>query len=186
MRVYNLLLTGHILAAIAWIGSGFLLLVLAGRAARAADPEALGRIIDETADLGAKLFIPASLATFALGLALAIDGPWRFGQLWIVLGLCGFAATFITGALVMKPRGDKIAELRRRDGRMSAEAEFAARRMLTLARTDYVVLVLVVADMVLKPTAADTGLLVAMGAILVGGIAAVVAGYRAIPAPAAA
>jgi hypothetical protein len=183
MRLYDLLLTGHILAAIAWIGSGFLMLVLAGRAARQPDPEALGRLIDETADLGVKLFIPASLATFGFGLTLAIDGPWRFDQLWIVLGLAGFLATFITGAAIMKPRGDKVAELRRRDGRMSAEAEFAARRMLTLGRTDYVVLVLVVVDMVLKPTGADVGLLATMGAILVAGIAAVIAGYRAIPAP---
>ena len=58
--------------------------------------------------------------------------------------------------------------------------------MLTLGRTDYVVLVLVVADMVLKPTGEDVGLLAAMGAILIAGIAAVIAGYRAIPAPAAA
>jgi uncharacterized membrane protein len=183
MRLYDLFLTVHILAAIAWIGSGFMLLLLTNRAARQPDGEALGRIIDDTADLGAKLFLPASLLTFAMGLALAIDGPWSFDQLWIVLGLAGFATTFVTGALILKPRGDRIAELRRRQGGMSPEANFAARRMLALGRVDYVVLVMVVVDMALKPTGDDIGVLAVMAAVLVAGLGYVVAAYRSIEAP---
>jgi hypothetical protein len=186
MRLYDLLLTAHTLAAMAWIGSGFLLLLLTNRAARRPDGEALGRIIDDTAFLGARLFMPAALLTFAMGLALTIDGPWSLGHLWIVLGLAGFFTTFITGALVLKPRGDRIAELRRRDGRMSPEANFVARRMLALGRTDYVVLCLVVADMAIKPTGDDTAVLAAMAAVLVAGLSFVIAGYRAIEAPAVA
>jgi hypothetical protein len=185
MRVYDLLLAGHILSAMAWIGSGFLLLVLASRAARESG-EALGRFIDDTAFLGTRLFIPASLLTFVLGLALAIHGPWSLSQLWLVLGLGGFLATFVTGALIMKPRGDRIAELRRRDGGMSPEAEFAARRMLTLGRTDYVVLALVVVDMAMKPTGDDVTLLAIMAAVLLAGVGFVIAGYRRIGAPAVA
>ena len=161
-----------------------MLLVLTTRAARDAGGQALGRIIDDTADLGVKLFIPASLLTFTMGLALAIDGPWGFDQLWIVLGLAGFAATFVTGALILKPRGDRIAELRRRDGGMSPEAEYAARRLLVLGRLDYIVLVLVVVDMALKPTGEDIGVLAAMAAALVAGVGSVVAGYRGLAAPA--
>ena len=183
MDLYELFLALHILAAIAWIGSGFMLLVLAGRAARQPDGEALGRVIDDTADLGGKLFIPASLLTFAMGLALVIDGPWTFDQLWIVLALAGFAATFCTGALILKPRGDRIAELRRRDGRMSREATYTARRMLALGRLDYVVLVMVVVDMALKPTGDDAGVLAAMAAVLLAGVGYVVTAYRAIEAP---
>jgi hypothetical protein len=160
-----------------------MLLLLATRAARQPDGEALGGLIDDTADLGTKLFIPASLVTFAMGLALAIDGPWSFDQLWIVLGLAGFATTFVTGALILKPRGDRIAELRRRDGGMSPEANYAARRMLTLGRLDYVVLVMVVVDMALKPTGDDVGVLAVMAAVLLAGIASVVVGYRTIEAP---
>jgi uncharacterized membrane protein len=180
---YDVLLFLHILAAIAWIGSGFMLLLLANRAARQPDGEALGRVIDDTADLGAKLFIPASLLTFAMGVALAIDGPWSFDQLWIVLGLAGFATTFVTGALILKPRGDRIAELRRRDGGMSPEANYAARRMLALGRLDYIVLVMVVVVMALKPTGEDVGVLVAMAAVLAAGLAYVVIAYRSIEAP---
>jgi hypothetical protein len=55
-----------------------------------------------------------------------------------------------------------------RDGGMSPPAYAAARRMIVFSRLDYVVLYLVVADMVLKPTGEDTGTLVVMGIILVG------------------
>jgi uncharacterized membrane protein len=184
MSLYELFLTVHILGAVAWIGSGFLLLLLANGAARATDGEALGRIIDETAHLGNRLFIPASLVTLVMGIALTIEGPWSLGYLWIALGLAGFLATFLTGALVMKPRGDAIAEIRRREGRMTPAATYEARRMLVLARTDYLVLVLVVIDMAIKPTGDDVGVLVVMALILVAGIAYVLASYRGIEEPA--
>jgi uncharacterized membrane protein len=184
MSLYELFLTVHILGAIAWIGSGFLLLVLANGAARATDGEALGRIIDETAHLGTRLFIPASLVTLAMGIALTIEGSWGFDRLWIMLGLTGFLATFITGAAIMKPRGDAIAALRRRHGHMTPEATYQARRMLVLGRTDYFVLALVVVDMAIKPTGEDAGVLVAMALALLAGITYVLVTYRGIEAPA--
>jgi hypothetical protein len=49
-----------------------------------------------------------------------------------------------------------------------------------LGRTDYIVLFLVVADMVLKPTADDVGTLVVMAAILVAGVAYVVVKARSV------
>jgi uncharacterized membrane protein len=71
MRLYDLLLTGHILAAIAWIGSGFLLLLLANRAARQRDGEALGQLIDDTAVL-------AGMAAILLaGIGMVIAGYRR-------------------------------------------------------------------------------------------------------------
>jgi uncharacterized membrane protein len=184
MSLYELFLTVHILGAIAWIGSGFLLLVLASGAARIGDPEAIGKVIDDSAPLGTRLFIPASLVTLAMGIALTIEGPWSLSHLWIALGLAGFAATFLTGVLVAKPRGDAIAEMRRREGRMTPEATFAARRLLVIGRTDYIVLVLVVIDMAIKPTGDDVGILVVMALILIAGLAYVAAAYRAIEQPA--
>jgi uncharacterized membrane protein len=187
MSLYELFLSVHILAAVAWIGSGFLLLVLASRAARGGDDdgEALGRVIDDSAFLGGRLFIPAALVTVAMGIALTIEGSWGFDRLWIVLGLCGFLATFLTGVIVFKPRGDAVAAARERDGGMTAQTTFEARRMLALGRTDYVVLVLVVVDMAVKPTGDDVGILVAMALALLAGIGYVLASYRSIEPPAA-
>ena len=158
--------------------------MLANGAARATDGEALGKIVDNTAHLGNRLFIPASLVTLVMGIALTIDGPWSLGHLWVALGLAGFLATFLTGVLVMKPRGDAIAEIRRREGRMTPAATYEARRMLVLGRTDYLVLSLVVVDMAIKPSGDDAGVLVVMALILLAGIAYVLASYRGIEQPA--
>jgi hypothetical protein len=46
-----------------------------------------------------------------LGILLVIEGPWSFGQLWIVLGLVGFALTFATGIAIAKPRADAISRI---------------------------------------------------------------------------
>jgi uncharacterized membrane protein len=186
MSRYELFLTLHIVAAIVWIGSGFFLQVLAARAMGANDADGLKRLLDDTVALGNKLFVPASAATLLLGLVLVVDGPWSFGQLWILLGLAGAAATFITGITIIEPGGRRVGEIAARDGGMSPAAVAAARRMLTLARVDYVVLLLVVADMAMKPTADDVGLLVVMALLLVAGVAYAVKQAGAIREPDAA
>jgi hypothetical protein len=43
------------------------------------------------------VFIPASLTVVVFGIALVIQSDaWTFDYLWIVLGLLGFATTFVT------------------------------------------------------------------------------------------
>jgi uncharacterized membrane protein len=186
---YDVLLFLHILAAMAWIGSGFLAQVLAVMAQRRRHDATFATLFQYVADLGLKLFMPASLAVVVLGVALVADGPWSFDQLWIVLGLVGFAATFLTGLLVFKPQGDRLAEMIERDGgTMGPEAQTLAMRLLTLGRIDYVVLLAVVFDMAVKPTGDDVGALIAMAAAIVAGVVVVLGQARRIgaPAPAAA
>jgi uncharacterized membrane protein len=136
--------------------------------------------------LGNVFFLPASLLVIVFGVALVAESEaWSFGQLWIVLGLVGYALTFLTGLLVIKPRGEKIGRMiEHARGTMTPEAMLEGRKLLTLARIDYVVLFLVVLDMVVKPTGDDVGLLVAMAAILVVGVAYVVLRARSLTAPA--
>jgi hypothetical protein len=71
-----------------------------------------------------------------------------------------------------------------RDGGLSREAEFVARRMTTFARLDMAVLFIVVLDMAGKPTGDDVGTLVLMAALVVA--AAAYFGWRArsLPRPA--
>ena len=52
------------------------------------------------------------------------------------------------------------------------------RRILRVARFDYTVMLIVVADMVLKPTSGDTGILAAMVLVLVVGAVAAFAPAR--------
>jgi uncharacterized membrane protein len=178
MTWYELLLFLHIVAAIVWLGAGLLINVLAIRAERTHDGEGLRRVAADSAALSDTLFIPASLATLVFGILLVVDA-WSLDHLWIVLGLVGYLGTFLTGILVMKPGSEKIAAMMERDG-MSAEAEIEIRRLLTKARFDTVVLYLVVAVMALKPTGDDTGILVALAAIMVAGVAYVTLRLRQI------
>ena len=179
MTWYELLLLLHIVAAIVWLGSGLFLQILATRAERANDAEGLRRVAADSAALGETLFIPASLATLIFGVLLVIDGPWSFDTLWIVLGLVGYLGTFLTGILVMKPGSEKLAALMEREG-MSPRAEIEIRRLLTKARVDTIVLYLVVAIMALKPTADDVGILAALAAVVVAGLAFVAVRLRQI------
>ena len=96
-----------------------------------------------------------------------------------MLGLLGFAATFVTGLFLLKPRADAINAIIARDGGMSEEAAAETRRLLLLTRIDYAVLFMVIADMALKPTAEDVWTLVAMAAVIAGVSALVVRDLRA-------
>jgi uncharacterized membrane protein len=183
MTWYEFLLFVHISASVVWIGAGFLLMVLAIRADRTGDEATLERILDDNAWLATHLFIPASLVVVSAGVLLVIDGPWEFDQLWLVLGLVGYLSTFLTGVAVLKPRGDRIAETIARDGGMTPVALAETRRLLALARIDYVTLFLVIAVMAIKPTGDDVALLIAMGAIFAAGVAWAISVAQSVTVP---
>ena len=171
MARYELYLFLHVVGAIVWLGAGFTLSLLAYRASRARDNEALRRLAADSTALSTTVFMPAALMVLAMGLLMVFDGPWDFGQLWIVLGLAGFAATLATGLLFAKPLTERIDAMIKRDGGMSPEAALQTQRLLIVGRADLVVLYLIVADMILKPTGADMAVLVVMAAVLAGAVA---------------
>ena len=181
MSYYDVLLFVHIAAAVVWIGGGVGLVLLANRFSRARETAALKSLLDQTTWLSTYVFIPASLVVLLAGILLVIEGPWSFGQLWVVLGLLGFAATFLTGLLILKPRADAIGSIMQRDGGMSDEAAEKTRQFFLITRIDYAVLFMVIADMVLKPSADDVWTLVAMAVVILVVAALVV---RAVRAPA--
>jgi uncharacterized membrane protein len=166
---YELLLFLHIVSVILWIGSSSLLNLLAYRYERGNDTEGLRRVAAEAGELAKILFIPSSIATLISGILLTIDGPWSFGELWIVLGLGGIAATIFTGIVILTPRTEVIDELLASEG-MTPRTATKITELLTLARIDLVVLYVVIADMAIKPTGDDVGVLVGM-ALIVGAAA---------------
>jgi uncharacterized membrane protein len=183
MTWYEFLLFVHISAAVVWVGAGFLLVVLAIRADRTDDEAGIRRILDDNAWLATHLFIPSSLLVFLGGILLTIEGPWQFDQLWIVIGLVGYLSTFVTGIGVLKPRGDRIAEMIARDGGLNPVSLAETRRLLALARIDTVVLFLVIADMAVKPTGDDVGVLIGMAAIFAIGLGYAIARVQAVGTP---
>jgi uncharacterized membrane protein len=177
MSYYEALLYLHILTAVLWVGGGFMLLMLVHRGQRTDDDVLLERLARNSQWLAQRLFIPSSLAVLLLGILLTIEGPWSFGDLWIVLGLVGYGVSFLTGILFLEPEGKRVAAAIAEHGPKSAEARRHIRRINAVQRMEMVVLLLVVAAMALKPSGDDTATLVAGGAIVAVTLAA---GVRAL------
>lgn len=177
MSYYEILLFVHVLGVAIWFGTGFALLVLGNRLERAGDNAALKSLFGQSEWLATRIFIPISLTALVTGILLVIEGPWAFDQLWVVLGLVGFAATFLTGLLMIKPQSERIAADLVRDG-MTPGIAAEIGRMFTHMRIDYTVIALVVADMTLKPTGDDVFTLLLMAAVLAIAVALVLRSER--------
>ena len=151
MSRYEFLLALHILGAIVWIGAAVSVQALAIRADRSGEPEQMRKIADDAEWLATRLFIPASLSVLILGILLVLDGPWKFSQTWILLGLAGYAFSFFVGLLFISPESGRIARLLEEHGAAHSEVQRRIRRIFNVSRVELVVLVLVVVDMVVKP-----------------------------------
>lgn len=184
MSLEELFLLLHIISAIIWLGAGFLLFVQILRAELAGDMESEGRYHQEVPILAPILFIPASMATMIFGLLLVAEGAWSFDQLWVTVGLAGWLVSFGLGFFYFRPEGERIGALVAEHGPMYGEVQRRIRRLNAVDRIQVTILFLVVADMVLKPTGDDVGMLIA-GAAILAGASVVALGYarrRAAPA----
>jgi uncharacterized membrane protein len=149
---YLILVYLHIFAAAVWIGGSFYFhykLTLLRRANDVAGMVATGR---ETEIVGTKLFAPAAGIVLLMGILMVAFGPWGF-DLWIVLALIGYAVTFATGMFFIGPTATKVATAVEEKGIDSPEVASQMGRLMTIARLDYLVLLLILLDMVFKPGA---------------------------------
>lgn len=141
----------HVILAVVWVGGGVLLTILAIRAQRESDPGAVVTIAQQAAFAGEKIFAPAGLVVFLMGIAMMLNTNWGWGTFWIDAGLIGYAITFITGLAVLSPLAKKIKASAEQNGPEHPETIALIDRILLIARVDVTVLLLVVADMVTKP-----------------------------------
>jgi len=164
MDWYSIVKFLHIVSAVLWLGGGFVLILLSVRAERSGDADALVLNLRNTAALGNILFMPASLATLLFGILMA--WLWTgFTDLWIVIGLVGAGMTFFTGVVFMKPGSERIAALVEKSG-VTPAVLAEGRKLLSIAKFDYAVMMVVIADMVLKPGTGDYAILGAMAAVV--------------------
>ena len=182
MSYYEVLLFLHITTAVIWLGSAFLVQMLIVRAQKTDDQLLLKQLSGQSAWMAQRIFIPASLSVLVFGILLTIEGPWTFGQLWIVLGLIGYALSFLTGILFIEPEGKRIHAAIAAHGPESPQAGFHLARINVVARMELVILYLVVYVMALKPTGEDTGTLIVAAAVTLAALAYGVPKLRA-PAP---
>ena len=142
----------HVSVAVFWVGGGLLLTALALRAERSHDPEEIGRIARQATFVGEKLFAPASGIVLLMGIVMVINSPEiGFGDTWVIIGLVGFAISFVTGIAVLAPRARRIVELTDTVGVVAPQTQAAIKEILLISRVDIAVLVIVVFDMLMKP-----------------------------------
>jgi uncharacterized membrane protein len=141
----------HIVVAVFWVGGGLTLTILGLRAERLDDPVEMATLARQAAFVGEKLFAPAGVLVLLMGIGMVVNLDLGWGHFWIIAGLVGYAATFVTGVGVLSPLAKKVDTLLTEKGAEAPETQAAIQRILLVARVDVAVLLLVVADMTLKP-----------------------------------
>ena len=141
----------HVTGAVLWVGGGLTLTILALKAERSSEPAEMAMIARQAAFVGERVFAPIGLLVLGMGIAMVVNLSIDWGTSWILIGLIGYAITFLTGLLVLGPQAKHIGQLIESKGAEDAETQAAIKRILLIARVDEGVLLLVVAAMVLKP-----------------------------------
>ena len=150
---YSLFKAVHVLGAVIWVGGGVSIMIHAIRGQRAHKPEDIVTVAKQAAFMGEKVFAPVGLITFLMGIAMMINTSWGWGHFWIVVGLIGYASTFIVGIAILSPLAKKIDESAEKNGPTHPETIALIERLMLIARFDVAILMLVVLDMVTKPFA---------------------------------
>lgn len=166
MDFYTIFKFLHVLTALAWVGGGLTLLAASSMASRASSQQGMFAGLDVMNRLGKTWFVPASLLTVIFGaITTTLGGMW--GDLWVLIGLAGFAATFLTGLTIIEPQGRKIGAML--EAGRTDEAMQGGERLLTVSKFDYTVMLVVVADMVLKPQWTDFVVIAIFAGVLAAG-----------------
>src|SRR6476620_10075605 len=148
---YALFKTVHVTFALIWIDGGFLLTLLGIIAEQKNDPVEIATVARQAAMVGEKLFAPAGLIVFLMGVAMMLNTNWGWGKFWIVAGLIGYALTFVTGIAVLAPLAKKVHASVEANGATHPDTIVLVKRIMRIVRFDIAMLLLVVADMVTKP-----------------------------------
>lgn len=176
MDWYSIVKFLHIVSATLWVGGGFVLFLLGVLAERAGNIEDKLQAMRASGQLGGRFFAPMSMLTLIFGLIMC--GFWiGFSDLWILIGLAGYATTFSIGMFIFKPTAERMAGMIAKDG-VTPAALAVGQRMMSVARFDYAVMLVIVADMVLKPTAHDIAVLAGMALVVVVGATLAFGGSR--------
>ena len=163
MTWYEFLLFLHITAAVIWLGGAFTFQMYGVVVRRGGDTEEIARFAGRAGHLAERMFVPASLVVILAGIGLMLDGNWDWDQLWVIFALVTFAASFLTGLLVLGPIAKRIPEV----GPTTPEGQALIARLFSLLRVDLAFMYGIVFAMVVKPTTDDGWTIAIAAAILV-------------------
>ncbi len=148
---YNFLKTIHVLAVVIWVGGAVTLNLLGTRLVRAQEGPRMLAFADDSQWVGQRVYMPASIVVLVTGVLAVIEGPWSFADPWVSIGFLGVIVTALTGSLLFGPELGRISQAGQSRGVDDADVQRRITRLVPLLRIDLVILLLIVADMVIKP-----------------------------------
>jgi uncharacterized membrane protein len=151
VTLYELLLFVHVLAAAAWVGAVLGFAVILELALRARERTFLLRLIAYDDKLAPILYIPALVLVLAAGVGLVLDGPWSFGDGWVIAGVVLLARAFVLGIAFFLPTAKRLQAALDRGGADSEDVAGELRIYRTLTWIDAGLLVAAVFVMTAKP-----------------------------------
>jgi uncharacterized membrane protein len=148
---YGLFKAIHVTFAVLWVGGGVMITILAIVAERSNDPLQIAQVARQAATVGEKFFAPVGLVTFLMGIAMMVNTNWGWGKFWVVIGLIGYATTFLIGIGLIAPTVKKLHAAIEANGPTHPDSLALIKRVMLIARVDSAMLLIVVLDMVTKP-----------------------------------
>src|SRR5262245_14977721 len=149
MTLHSWLLFGHILGAIAWLGGGIVLALLALRVRRSSEVAPYRDFSGTLTFIGPRILVPGVVAVGVFGLWMVFEDPaWDFSQIWIQVAIGLFVVAVLIGAVYLSRVGIAL-------DRAGASAVADQRRLVGPCLTGYgivlLILVVILWDMVFKP-----------------------------------
>jgi uncharacterized membrane protein len=142
----------HVVAAIVWVGGGFMLVMVGLRIRSTANPQAMAELGRTIPYVGIRVLGPAWIVLLITGVWMVLSSAsWRFTQFWVLLGIGLFAVAFLVGAIFMSQAGVRLERAAREADSHKANLSSLFQRWLLGYSVILAVLLVAVWDMVFKP-----------------------------------
>ncbi len=152
LNAYTIFKSIHVLGVVIWVGSDVAIHVFALRAVKAG-PTFAGYFAKEAAWYAMFINTIASLVVLIAGFATLSKLPgYSLSTLWVSIGFVVWLASFLTGVFYLGPTSGKLGKSIDEAGTMGAPEQAILDKVLLVSRIDMLLLMLVVVDMIVKPT----------------------------------
>jgi uncharacterized membrane protein len=152
LTVYSALVFTHVLMAIVWVGGVLVTQFYVLLASRAEDPGRRMQLFGDISWIGLHVFVPAAFVLVIAGVSMVlISDAWAFSQTWVWASLSVYVLSLGSGMAFIDPENGRIAALAAQRGPTDSEVVRRSARLLTVFRSEALLLVVVVWMMVVKP-----------------------------------
>jgi predicted integral membrane protein DUF2269 len=143
----------HVLSVVIWVGGDITLTTLGIVFERRGDGPTLAALGKMGTWVGTRVYTPVLFVVLAFGAAMMQKGNWDWwGVFWIDFALIGWAIAAAVGVGFVGPELGRIDEAAQQFGPDSAEVRGRVKRLFMIFRFDTALLMLIVIDMVAKPS----------------------------------